>query len=748
MPSHLIINSIILPPSVDAPCPTEVTVLVQNIGNSTARGAFFVCLEIRDNIENRPVIDMKLLQKLGEGGLPSGQVLKVNFDVSFPCAPSVQLTVIADCDPMVFVIDNKGKGDPSSKSTISVALTPRPWLVTELKRLGLRDSGGIVSFEPVSLCPGSDLVVEGEVRNAGCADAPASVAVMRILVSGQQIFAEKRVVPKLLAGATHPLQFVTKVPSATPTITVEICADTTGAVTGQCNQLRLCDSRAASVVGVSVAPSATLAVKSAVVPGERPIVTWQLQNSCVDLGLVTARVLFAGTELYKSQGVHIGLQSSGGELEKIVPPTPAVPPNAVAAGLWVVGTKALDLVVDGSGPSPASASATATLTVVRESVGPSWWTWSGPPAGSSFLWKVPYGLSGTFMHLGQSRLTPTAVTLREHDIATTGPAADVLRPAIQSLGPLVPGAILPVSWPPFVQTWRWFDIISMLPSGPLSKTFDYTAEFPLQDDFGNSYPAVSSAALRVVVDVPKDKFYFAFASYEGQLTGTALLVMAGLAAAGIITILGAAALAAAAGTAFTIALALRKIAEDPPIADFDFDEPVPMPERSTALVRLGPEFAGLRGLLELVNLVGAYSQALSRIEGKLLGARVHGRAEAVRSQREAYVATMALLERAAAALPATAAQATEEFARLLAPALAQMQTSLEQLRQGEVSDVIRRVWSLTELPAEDVEKLPAIVAADRLPPLSELPKQLAAAAADAARETLAAAAERLSEDTK
>lgn len=491
---------------------------------------------------------------------------------------------------------------------------------------------------------------------------------------------------------------MTMVPGATPTITVEICTDTTSVVTGQCNRLRLCDSRAASVVGVAVAPSATLAVKRAVVPGERPTVTWQLQNSCVDLGLVTARVLFAGTELYKSQGLTIGLQASGGEQDRLVPPTTAVSPTAVAAGLWRVGAKTLDLVVDGSGPTVASFLATATLTVVREPVGPGWWTWTGPPVGSGFPWEIPYGLSGTFMNLGQSRLTLNAVTLREHDIATTGLAADVLRPAMQSLGRLVPGAILPIAWPLFTQTWSWFEVISMLPSGPLFKTFDYTAEFPLQDDFSNAYSIVSSAALRVVVTVSQEKFYFAFTSYMGQLMGAGLLIAAAVAAAGVITIIGAGFLAGTAGTAFTIAQGFRELAEDPPIADFDYDESVSLPERFVALSRLGPEFAGLRGVLELVSRVATYSQALSRIEGKLLGAQVDGRAEAVRSQREAYVATMALLERAAAGLPAAAAQATEEFARLLDPVLAQLQTALEQLRRGEVSDIIRQVWSLTDSP--------------------------------------------------
>ncbi len=741
MPCDLIVNTIFLPPPfpgpVDTPCPTQVTVVVQNIGSTTAHGAFIVRLDVLDAVETHPLAFFESVQNTDERGLAPGKVLKVTFDLSFPCASSVLLRATADATKLV--TDNlRTKPD----STLPVALSPRPWLVTSVTRLGLRDSGGIVSWDPVDLCPGGALVIEAEVRNAGCAAAAASLAEMQLFEAGNPaaIGKAKQMVPAIQPGGMHALQFLATLPGTPGVISVHVCADATSVVTGQCSPTRLCDSRTASV-GAAASPSATLSIKNTIVPGERPVVSWQLRNTCVEFGLITGRVLFAGTELHKSQGLTIGLRTSGGEPDRLVPVTPAVPPTAVAAGLWTVGTKPLDLVVEGSAPGVSPVPASAPLTVVLETVGPGWWSWSSPPVGSTFPWKGSYALAGTFMNLGQSRLTVNAIALREHDVAMPDATTDVLRPATQSLGPLVAGATLPVPWPPFTQTWNWFDFVSMLPVGPLSKTFDYTAEYTLQDDFGNAYALVSSGTIRVVVPVSQAKFYFAFTSYMGQLVGTALLVMAALAAAGVITIIGAAALAGAAGTAFTIALSFRALAGDPPFADFDYDELVPLPERSVNLARLGAELPGTRSLLELVNRVALYAQALSRIEGKVIGAQVDGRLDSARRQGEAYARTMEMLKGAADALPAAAAEATDELGRLLDSAGERLPREIDQLRSGRVSDDLRKVWSLTDQPPSDVENLPAIVNAQELPPLPELLQRFADSAARAAGATLAEATE-------
>ena len=710
----LVIDAIILPPIVTAPCPTQVGVVVRNAGTRSARFPFAVCLQVAAGAEE--AFRAEYVKKVARGGeglraLGPNQSVQVDFEVVFPCRAQSWVAAEADCRHSV--VGNLRSAPHRSQVVPSVV--PVPWLFTEM-RVGVQGSSGAITWDTNQLCADLPLAVEVSIENRGCAEAPVSTTGLTVTGTAGPIASPSWFTGKMPPGQTATSVQLVQLPSPPPPqVTIQACADTGGAVKDQCSTAGLCRSAVLPVSAGSGSPSLSLTVEGAVVPGEPPRVSWSVLNDCSDLGVITAAVFLGPDELYQSAATPIAPLGKAGEENVAL----TVPPS-VAASLWTFGHHPLELRVTSPGAPGTTFNTTSQLQVEPE-VPRSTWTWT--PLGIA-VWRQPYGVSATLTNDSQlAAMTPDAVTITEATatpgIATAGslPASPSGSPAAQ----VPPTGSIPLSLFPLFQSWTWIDPWTFFPWRDLTTvSFTYVATFTLTDEFGNVYPPSTSPALSVAVLVPQAK-------QDLGLTAFHLLTSA-IAAFAIAAVALSVGQPVAAGILFAIAWGLwgpaivhKAMADDPPTPDFAYDERIRVSPISHPVRRddAPPWADSLATGIDLLARVQAAHEALALIHPKILGARIDGDTKALRTQADDYRAALARLQAATAELPNALAQAREDLEadeRLAG----ESQDAVEAWRSGSTIDAGRRLWRENDLPENVFDDLVERSAHfDELPPLGQ-----------------------------
>jgi hypothetical protein len=518
MPSDLTVTSITTPTDIFSPClNNRIDVEIINVGNQPAPLPIPVCLQVTANPDAPFVTEhMAFIRGLEGSALPPGGKATISFNAAIPCAATVSIKAVADCGHSV---PNNAHTNPGN----SIVITPTPvaWLESDL-RVGIQAPNGAITWNPSVLCPGSPLVIEARVTNKGCANAPAFMTELRISDEQGMQTLSAPFNTGLLAGTSITRQFNAIVansgtfPGQNWSMVFDFWADIGGVVLPQCDSLGLCKTIAVGVIATSGAPFVTFTVDKPVHPGEEPSITWKVQNSCADLGSLTARVKLSGTVIFTGSAIPVGVQASGGESGKIIQRT-SIPPN-IADALWKIGDHQLDLELASSVAGPLALTASAMMRVVPENVSRFWWSWG--TVGRIASWKRTYEVDGTLTNKGQfAKMTPTSVTFTE--TPETPPGTPRIFPADSPLMEKEPTAPLIVSVSGLFKNWTWTAGPDWTISGSLSRTFVYTATFTLEDEFGNPYPAQApTAILRMTVAVQASKTALA-----RQANGFALLAI-------------------------------------------------------------------------------------------------------------------------------------------------------------------------------------------------------------------------------
>ena len=728
--------TIVSPPPV-APCPTAVEVEVVNVGSDPAPLPIEVCLLVSASSDG-PVTNQYIAStRRGEVELAKNASVTVPFMVAFPCNQA-WLRAVADC---LSRVAGNARTNPSKTVSVS-AVGAAPWLATEV-RLGLRDSMGGTAWNPTEVCPGMTLVVEAKIHNAGCASAPASVTEMQLTdaVSGAVLASATRVTPAVPDGATVTVTFLTTLTSAPPvspplSVKATVTADSTGAVTGQCDRLRLVRSVSKPVrqAATGSAPKVSFSVDGPIVPGQAPSVTWSIVNGCADLGAVRATIRFSGSVIYTSQVFAVEPLASAGEQGAVIP---KVADPAIASGLNLIGTHTLDLTVDAFGNDPGPYLASATLTVVPDAVGPSWWTWAAPTATAS--WKAPFTVLGRLVNRGVASFTPVAISIRERP--GPGPSTGVLTPADTfSTSLLDPGlSLASVGLGLVVKSWTWTSGPDWSRSGPTSLPFVYTAEFDLNDEFGNAYPTTISGTRTITVAVSALKIGFQASANAEAILAAGLAAFAAVLA--FVNPIAAASALEAAWAMWGLSIWDGGRAQDPPAPDFDYDERVELvvsqisvpAEAGETLVRLGE-------VTDLALRARAADEALQRIHRKLLGSWVDNAADALRAQADRYAEVLQVLVRAASLLRNIVDEAAEAVRQDGAFAPGQLEEAARRLRDNDVPAELRDAARQAELPEDGLPALvEAAAALESAPDLAGVIGALATAKRTIADETQAEA---------
>jgi hypothetical protein len=719
MPSDLTVAAINPPPTIIGGCPTTISVDIKNIGDAPAWGQFHVCLVISadpewhsvdvayDRTVSIPESDPLYPEDDFFAFFHTTRITVVFDDVAFPCASPVWIRAIADCKSEI--ANNTQPSAPElTRGPLQCDLTV-PWLWTKILRVGTQDSAGSITWTS-AVCSATTLVAEVSVTNRGCGPAGSTKGEVYMLdAGGNQTVIGGFAIPTLNGGVERRVMVPGPLPplaGGPQNFVLRACADITGSVPIQCDRLHVCSPDVPFFVGGGTgSPIVTVAVDTPVRPGQRPSVTWNIQNDCSDLADVTATIEFAGTELYKSQPVVVGLLSTAGEQSRTVPTALPLPAPAIANGLFTIGTKPIDLSLEATGPDKNQGpfTAQAPLTVIPEAMA-GWWSWTAPTSGAVFAWKSPYTVSGTWSNLGSATITPTSLTLREHDQRDSMAASDVTRSFTGSLVALTPGGSIGASWPMVSPLYRWFETATMFPGGPYSVLYDYTIDFFAQDEFGNAYGLLTSSLITVIVRVSEVKIAAATTCFINQIAAIALAALGVIALAGYITAVTAPIWFGLAGVAFSIAAASRIIANDPPVPDFSYRErvpiaPEPLPDELRNLPRA---LMPLRSVFELGNRMVAAVMALSAIEGKMIAARLDGDREAFEQQRSSFEEALAVVARTSSTLPTSGIESLRGLSSLEFDAEA-IGRALEEWRRGRMPEEVRERWPMDSLPPEAVE---------------------------------------------
>lgn len=699
MPPDLVVDKVVLPGPVTAPCPQQIQVVVRNAGSDPASYPFSVGLywDADDERSHAPLLVCRV-DRPGEGAVfKPGDTATCTFDVAFPCMPQNFVRAVADVFHQIL-----GNLRSNADVTQSVPVVLAPWLLTNL-RVGFQDSSGIITWDPTMLCANLPLVAQVSVSNRGCADAPASTTELAITGPSGQLASVQWPTTMLPPGKAASFLHVFKFPSPPPaTVTVQACADT-GGVTGQCDTSGRCASRALSVSPSAGSPALALTVDGgAVRPGEAPLVSWQLANDCSDLGgAVSAAVFFGSDQLYATTAkIPVAPFGVVGAVHKQL----TVPASA-AATLFLVGQHTLELRVTSSTIPAKTFTTTAQLKVELEPLG-STFSWTQPAVSASSTgvftgaatWHKVYDVAGALTNMSAfSSLTLAGITITE---ATTTPGISAAGAMpVGAPGPLAPGAAAALSVTKLFKIWTWIDPTTFALSGPTSVPFTYVAaSATLTDEFGNAYPPLASPTLTVTVAVSPAKLAL-------RATAAAELKAAAAAMAAAVGVFSLAAIAAF--VLWGLAIWHKGQADDPPVPDFRYDERVRVEPAVHDLHRedAPPWAAPTASVLNLLERARAAQEALTRIHAKILGARIDGAAEALRQQADDYRAALARLQAAAAELGNAAALAAEQLATDEGMSAEQLAADLEALRSGATLDAARQAWRDNRLPEEAFEDL-------------------------------------------
>jgi hypothetical protein len=688
----LVVDSIIVPPGLRAPCPTTILVVVRNLGPDPAPYPFDVCLQIAAFAEEPflPQFSQRVDSPERGGGLGVNQTVTVRFsNLAIPCRPQAWLAAEVDCNLLLPKFQagpppsGHQRSNPGSGIIVPVHLVP--WLTTDLE-VGQQASSGVITWGATPLCPNLPVVAKVSVTNIGCADAPSSDT--RLTVTGSSgvtsVTSSTGKIPP-----TKTVTFLQPLPTpAPPTLKVEACADTAGVVTGQCDTSGLCRSLFISVSAMGSGAPFPLLDDAAVLPGQQPVTNWSLANDCSDLEKVSATIISGGSTLYTSAPQAVTPLGRAGEEQVTFKPP---------ASLWTIGQHPMELHVTATGMPGKSWVHTAFLHVNGEF--PRFrFTWTGP---GTTPWKRVYFVSGTLTNSSSfSAMTPAGITITEAT-STPGVTAEGTISVSPPAAPILPGGTAILSIPTRLQSWTWINPLTFQLAGPTAATFRYTVTFTLTDEFGNLYPAPSPTSmpvLTVMVAVPASKLAFqALAAKELAGAMAALAAAVGLASAAAIF-------------AFALwgsAIWHKGQADDPPVPDFRYDEQVTVAPRRFDFP--GDDTSAWTGpvatVVDLLERARVADEAMTLIHAKILGARVDRAAEALRMQIDDYRAALARLGGAIEHLPNAAALAAEAMRTDHRWDADQLAVDVDAWRSGRSVEEIRRLWLENGLGEDAFEDL-------------------------------------------
>jgi hypothetical protein len=671
MPADLKVVGVKLPPVLRAPCTIVVQVAVENMGSDPADPVpYDVTVEIKDGEALLATFEAIVLTP-EEQRLTPGRVIRVPVEVRLPCTSPI--TLVATVDKKQQIPNNARMAGPSL-TLAGLVPTLVPWLTAAL-RVGISNASGLVTFDPDEFCPGKTIVAEAVIRNEGCIPSKPSRTEVTLEDANTVPFPASLTthsvpVPALLPGQTYPIWLSFTSPASTAgfsgALAVRVSADVDRDNPDQCDRNRLEVRIVKPFSGTGGPPQLTLTVggAGAIRPREVPSLSWSIRNECSEIGGADVRILFGTppTELYKTQ-LLIPLRST---VERDLAPADITIPPTIRGAFWSVGLKSLELEITGSGSAGGPYTTTALLNVIPEPIDDTWWTWAMPPTP---VWKSGYVVGGTFTNSGLADMTLSALSVVEHPTDVTGSSQDMTIPNPASVGMTVmPPGSLSASWSSR-QSWEWLLPVTFIEVGARSRTFSYTANYSLTDEFGNSYPMILSLPTTVTVAVSA----FKISSFE---SGAALMII-GIAcfAAAVVAIatlgypLGAIVGAALGATAVLFvagAIVFLLQAIDPPIPDFREEEPVLIDPRAWSVPEVDDEsFHALRTLALLLGRVTSARVRADRYKHLAWAAYVD-RAESTRIQRrDAALDELETLRRLVTPVLNAVDEADDKFERLL-----------------------------------------------------------------------------------
>lgn len=390
-------------------------------------------------------------------------------------------------------------------------------------------------------------------------------------------------------------------------------------------------------------------VDKAVVPGEPIPVTlffWSF-NGALDFGtgclikifLVAADGSGKKTEIFRTpdDGTFLPYLPSPQNLPDIGVFKATIPPpssaTALGKNIYAFGDHQLTMEISTNGKDAGPYVDTSILTVIPEAIDSSWWIWSdlnyrtGVYDPAPFYWKEDYTLSGfcfnkTIANIGLN----FNVTLLETDDTGSVTTHETISETLPAITTVENGGAPVLFFQPIKQEWTWLADAVWLVVGPLHRTFVYNVKVDVRDDYGNPYQFLSTPlALTVNVSDKKQKLQeSAAATGFGAIASTIISIFVPW--AGIV--------AGASGTASQV---LGAYAKDPPEADKEFlkivaPDPFLLPKQIQADSRLKEFGDFIRGVHEMVNGM----MALSKVEGKLMGAQLKNNEEGIRLQKQSY----------------------------------------------------------------------------------------------------------------
>jgi hypothetical protein len=669
MAADLRVVAVRLPSPLVSPCPVTLVVTIENAGSDPAsRAPFAVGIEVGGVSNEEPfradfftVVDDVEVQQLGPG-----RRVDVAVRVSIPCHFSISVKLRAEVDVFRQVANNAHTAAPF---VLTAFVTRTGWLVTSL-RVGLEDSSGIVSFDPVALCPDKTLLAEVTVASRGC--YPSLPATLEVTLEDPGtgpvpvvLQSQKLPLPGIpVSGSSLKLvRFRTPRANAigSGVLSVRAVVSSLPSAFLQCNTSTL-SALATLPIAVGGPPRLALSVGGvgSVVPGEVPTLIWSIQNDCSDIGTASVQILFGAPPVaIVSESLPLGLRSSAG---KEVMASSISIPAANANDFWSVGAKTLTLEIRGSGLDPGPYRATTALVVRPEPVDATWWSFGAVPTA---FWKTSYRFTGSFTNRGTAAMSLTALDALEHPTDVVGTGSDrTLTPVPAVTGvSTAAGARVAAAWVGF-QNWQWIILPFYDETGPRSRTFNCTARFSAVDAFGNVYGRIDAGPLAVAVSVSPGKLVMRDGALIFIMAGLVLLVAGAvfIAQGNYVSIGFGIAMLLLAWAAFITATFFGASAMDPPVPEFG------RPRAGDGLTewQVPDQFAtsrypGLRALGPLLFRLERALRAVEEARARAWAAFLDGDDSEQVTQRGAAHAGLRRLQRILDALENAAAEAQGEW---------------------------------------------------------------------------------------
>ena len=367
-------------------------------------------------------------------------------------------------------------------------------------------------------------------------------------------------------------------------------------------------------------------------PGQPIAVKWEFNAGVVvDVGTaVTARIEFGSHVLYTSPSIPIKDSTTGVQHVDVVIDSPVV-----ASLFYRFGSRELRLVVNGNGPRGGPYMSRTAWNVVPPSAflpppfSGYWFSWSGGPRRSS-EWKQSYVVGGSFVNRSQytafqhAHVRLSEETLNWHEAYESENAS---AGEVDFSGPIAPGVAREHQFPIGAKDFYWCDgrPTWAATAGGHWKYYRYRAHVTLSDIYGNTYEDLWAQGPTVEVKVSAAKEAYSVTASASAIAAAALAVAAAFLQPW---------LAVAASAAYVAAEYAGRKALDPPEPDDDFlaRVEIEIPQLPPAV----PDFEVVGDFFrEIVHIIAA-DNALTAIEGKLLGAQRAQSDEGIEVQSQRY----------------------------------------------------------------------------------------------------------------